>query len=79
MHVGLGSSTEADVDLAQKLVDRVWALNRAIGIPETTDVIKSEDIDELVAAALKEGSAYPTPRYFEVSECRALIERISAA
>jgi alcohol dehydrogenase class IV len=79
VHAGLGSSGEAESVLAQKLVDRVWQLNREIGIPETSDLIQAEDIDELVDVALAEGSAYPTPRFFEREECRALLVRLSAA
>ena len=76
---GLGESTESESALAQKLVDRVWELNRKIGIPETTDLIKPEDIDELVDVSLSEGSAYPTPRFFDKHECRGILERLSAA
>jgi len=79
LHAGLGDSTESESALAQKLVDRVWELNRKIGIPDTTDLIKAEDIEELVDAALTEGSAYPTPRFFERHECRGILERLSAA
>lgn len=79
LHAGLGESTDSESVLAQKLVDRVWELNREIGIPETTDLIKSEDIEELVEVALKEGSAYPTPRFFDRDECRGILARLSAA
>ncbi|MFK8019929.1 MAG: iron-containing alcohol dehydrogenase [Pseudomonadales bacterium] len=79
VHVGLGEAGESESVLAQKLVDRVWALNKQVGIPATTDVIKDEDIDGLVKVALVEGSGYPTPRYFDEQECRALLERIKAA
>jgi alcohol dehydrogenase len=79
VHAGLGSSTETESALAQKLVDRVWELNREIGIPETCDALKAEDIDELVAIALTEGSSYPTPRFFEPEECRTVLTRLMAA
>jgi len=79
VHAGLGGSDEAESALAQKLVDRVWALNREIGIPKTCDSLKAEDIDELVDVALAEGSSYPTPRFFEPRECRAVLERLLAA
>jgi len=79
VHAGLGSSGETASALAQKLVDAVWQLNRDIGIPETTDVIKAEDVEELTDVALAEGSGYPTPRFFERDECRALLERLRTA
>jgi len=75
-HAGLGSSGEADSVLAQKLVDGVWALNRQIGIPQTCDALRAEDIDSLVQAALDEGSSYPTPRFFDPGECRTLLESL---
>jgi alcohol dehydrogenase class IV len=79
VHAGIGSSGEPESVLAQKLVDRVWELNREVGIPETTDLIKAEDIEELVDVALAEGSGYPTPRFFDREECRAVLQRLSAA
>ena len=79
VHAGLGESSEGDSALAQKVIDKVWALNAEIGIPKTTDVIKAEDIDSLVDAALAEGSSYPTPRFFERDETRDLIARLCTA
>lgn len=76
VHAGLGGAGEADSVLAQKLVDSVWALNRQIGIPETCDALKAEDIDSLVAVALAEGSSYPTPRFLDPQECRTVLERL---
>lgn len=78
VHCRLGEAGEPDAVLAQKLIDRVWALNREIGIPATTDVIKTADIDALVEAALTEGSGYPTPRFFEPEECRGVLLRLQS-
>ncbi|MFK8050360.1 MAG: iron-containing alcohol dehydrogenase [Halioglobus sp.] len=75
----LGEKGESDSALAQKLIDKVWALNAEIGIPKTTDVIKEEDIESLVDAALKEGSTYPTPRFFEREECREILQSLRAS
>ncbi len=79
IHAGIGTWEENPDLLAQKLIDRIWQLNEQIGIPATTDVIKSEDIEELVDAALSEGSSYPTPRYFGRDECRQIIEQLRSA
>ena len=76
VHTGLGERSESDSALARKVIDKVRALNAEIGIPETTDLIKGEDIDELVDAVIAEGYRYPTPRFFEREECRALIEKL---
>jgi alcohol dehydrogenase class IV len=73
VYTGLGEESEAEDALAQKVIDKVWALNAEIGIPKTTDVIKEEDIDAIVDAALKEGCGYPVPRFLERDECVQLV------
>jgi len=79
LHIELGDPSESPDVLAGKLVDKVRELNATIGIPETTDVIKEDDIKDLVDAALAEGGGYPTPRYIERSECEAVIRSLMAA
>lgn len=78
VNAGLGDKGEPDSALAQKVIDKVWALNAEIGIPKTTDVIKEEDIEGLIDAALAEGSSYPTPRFFEREECREILQSLRA-
>ncbi|MGK0500717.1 MAG: alcohol dehydrogenase [Oceanicoccus sp.] len=78
VYCDMGTRSESTPTLVRKLIDRVWALNEEIGIPRTTDVIRTEDIDALVEAALKEGGAYPSPRFLSKKECRAVIEAIRA-
>jgi alcohol dehydrogenase class IV len=70
---GIGDESEAESALAQKVIDRIWALNAEVGIPKTTDVIKEEDIDDIVDTALKEGNGYPVPRFLEREECVNLV------
>ncbi len=78
VNAGLGEKGEPDSALAQKVIDKVWALNAEIGIPKTTDVIKENDIEGLIDAALAEGSSYPTPRFFEREECREILQSLRA-
>jgi alcohol dehydrogenase len=73
VYAELGDQSESDSALAQKLIDRIWSLNAEIGIPKTTDVIREEDIDDIVDAALKEGNGYPVPRFLERDECVNLV------
>jgi alcohol dehydrogenase class IV len=75
----LGDESEPAPELAQKLIDRIWELNEAIGIPRTTDVIREENIDDIVTAALKEGSGYPVPRFLERDECENLVRGLRSA
>lgn len=79
VNAGLGNKGEPDSLLAQKVIDKVWALNDEIGIPRTTDAIKEEDIEGLIDAALAEGSTYPTPRFFEREECREILQSLRAS
>lgn len=78
VYCGMGERTESAAVLAGKLIDRVWALNTEIGIPRTTDVIRQEDIEALVAAAITEGGNYPSPRFISEDECRGVLRAISA-
>jgi alcohol dehydrogenase class IV len=78
VYCDMGTREESAPALARKLIDRVWALNDEIGIPRTTDLIRAEDIDDLVKAALAEGGTYPSPRFLSKAECRGVIEAISA-
>ncbi len=79
VYTGLGDESESEDALAQKLIDKVWAINAEIGIPKTTDVIMEEDIDAIVTAALKEGSGYPVPRFLERDECVNLVRGLRSA
>lgn len=74
----LGERSEGDAALAQKLIDRIWALNDEIGIPRSTDTIKAADIDDLVEMAIAEGGGYACPRFISNAECRAILEALSA-
>ncbi len=76
---GMGDRSEGDAALAQKLIDRIWALNEAIGIPRGTDQIQEQDIPALADAALQEGSGYPTPRFFDKDEALGLLQKLRAA
>ena len=78
VHCGMGERRENESALAEKVIARVWALNDAIGIPRTTDVIREEDIDALVAAAITEGGNYPSPRFITEAECRGVLRALRA-
>ncbi|MEZ5572638.1 MAG: iron-containing alcohol dehydrogenase [Halioglobus sp.] len=78
VHCGIGEPSDTNTVLAGKLIDRVRALNDEIGIPRTTDVIRAEDIEALVDAAIAEGGNYPSPRFIDEDECRNILRAISA-
>lgn len=78
VYCGMGARAEPVPALARKLIDRVWALNDEIGIPRTTDVIREEDIEALVKAAIAEGGNYPSPRFISEDECRTILRAVRA-
>jgi len=78
VHCEMGSRDEPAAELGKKFIAKVWALSDAIGIPRTTEVIKTEHVSGLIDAALAEGGAYPVPRFLSAKECRGVIEAISA-
>ena len=79
VHCGLGERSESSGQLAQKLVDRVWALNDEVGIPRAIEQIRPEDVDEIVDAALAEGGNYPSPRFLSRAECEGVLKQLIAS
>lgn len=78
VYCGMGERSEPSPALAQKLIDRVWELNKEIGIPLTSEAIREEDIEALVSAAITEGGSYPSPRFISEDECRGVLRKIKA-
>jgi len=78
VYCGMGERTEPVPELVRKVIDRVKALSDEVGIPRTTDVIRKEDIEALVKAAINEGGNYPSPRFISEDECREVLRAISA-
>jgi alcohol dehydrogenase class IV len=78
VHCGIGDRREPAPILVRKLIDKVWALNDEIGIPRTTEVIREEDIETLVTAAITEGGSYPSPRFITEDECRNVLRALRA-
>jgi len=76
--IGAGAESESKADLAQRFVDRVRALNRAIGIPEKMPSLKAADLPEIARAAMVE--AYrdypPVPKVMRLEEAQALLQRM---
>jgi len=77
---GLGERSEGDAALAQKFVDRVWAMNEAMGIPKSLDALQAKDIPEIAKAALHEAHfTYPVPKYMDKSQCQAILHKLLPA
>ncbi len=74
---GLGEVSEGESVLAQKFVDRVWAMNEAVGIPKTLDALEAKDIPAIAKAALHEAHfTYPVPKYMDMAQCQAILNKL---
>ncbi|NIB43975.1 iron-containing alcohol dehydrogenase [Pseudomaricurvus alkylphenolicus] len=76
----LGQPGESESQLAQKFIDKVWAMNQAMGIPRTLDALKREDIPTITKAALFEAHfTYPVPKYMDKQQCQTLLNNLLTA
>lgn len=77
VHAGLGPKGESESRLAQKFLDSVEAMNRALGIPQHLAALQEADIPELAKAACWEAdSNYPVPRVMTEPQCRVLLREV---
>ncbi len=52
-------------------------MNERMGIPEHLDVIRDEDIPQMVAWALREANpTYPVPVLYDEAHCAEVIRRV---
>ncbi len=73
--VGIDGSSEKEK--AEKFIEEVKRMNKAMDIPEHFDFIKDEDIPTIVERALKEGNPlYPVPKIMDKDDCAAVIKAI---
>ncbi|MBV1878284.1 MAG: iron-containing alcohol dehydrogenase [Pseudomonadales bacterium] len=73
----MGDSDSSELILAQRFIDQVYKLRKTVGIPETLDQLKEEDIEEIAKAALKEAhSAYFVPRFMDLPSCISIIRKL---
>ena len=76
---GLDVAGKSQAEKAGAFIEEIKRLNRVMGIPEKFDLIRREDIPQMVAWALKEGNPwYPVPKIFDESDITALINQIMA-
>ena len=55
----------------------IRAMNSRMGIPEHLDVIREEDIPQMVAWALREANpTYPVPVLYDEAHCAEIIRRV---
>ena len=75
--IGAGTTDEPRADLAQRFVDRVRQLNRAVGIPEKLALLMPKDIPDIARAAMIEASRdYPVPKRMKLVQAEELLQRM---
>ena len=73
-----GVKTEgSNEDKAKAFIEEIYAMNERMGIPKTIDVIREEDIPQMVSWALAEANPiYPVPVIYDRERCEKVIRRI---
>lgn len=75
---GVAEAQESDADAAAKFIRAIRQLNARMGIPETLDGIRPEDIPVMAAHAEKEANPlYPVPRLMTRDELTFFYEQVA--
>jgi alcohol dehydrogenase class IV len=75
--IGVANESDSEQQQAQAFIDAVNNLSRKVGVPETLEALKSEDIEKIAKASLKETHAsYAVPKYMDQKTCEALISKL---
>lgn len=70
---GVSPPDAAPAEAARTFIERIKAMNQAMGIPERIDAIKAADVPAMVERALAEANPlYPVPRIFGRAELSEL-------
>ena len=77
LRVGLGKDSEPEVELAQKFLDSIDAMNARLGIPRHLEALRAKDIPALARAACREADLnYPVPSYMSQQDCEQVIRLV---
>jgi alcohol dehydrogenase class IV len=70
-----GMKGSSDAEKAEKFISWIEVMNKKMDIPDYLDMIKDEDIDQIIKWALREANPlYPTPVLWRYDDCKKLIE-----
>ncbi len=76
---GIGGDTESISTLAERFIQAIRDMNKKMDIPSSIKEIKSEDIDIIAQAALKEGNpTYPVPKIMNLEDMREVITKLKS-
>ena len=74
-----GMEGATDAEKAEKFIAWIEQTNQKMGLPNSFDMIKEEDIDQMITWARKEGNPlYPVPVIWSREDFRRLINKIRA-
>lgn len=72
-----GMTGENDTEKAEKFISWIEEMNRKMGIPEYLDMIKDEDVEQIITWAMREANPlYPTPVLWGRKELRKFIASV---
>jgi len=75
--IGAGTAGENPSALADRFIERVRSLERAVGIPEKIAELRASDVGTIAEAALVEAHRdYPVPKNMTLPEAEALLRRL---
>lgn len=74
---GLGGAAEGDAVLAARFIEKVKAMNLAMGIPTYVEELKAADIPAVAESADREGNPmYPVPRILNRKQFNTLVSQL---
>ena len=72
-----GMTGASDAEKAEKFISWIEEMNREMGIPDYLDMIKDEDIEQMITWAMREANPlYPTPVLWGRKELREFIASV---
>jgi alcohol dehydrogenase class IV len=75
----IGAPGAGEAEKALRFIDAVRQLKARVGIPETLDALRAEDVPAIARQALAEAHLnYPVPRYMSQEQCEGLLGRMLA-
>ena len=76
---GLRQGSETEIELADRFVSHIRALNEQFKIPQKVEKLRAEDVPAITDAALKEAHwTYAVPRYMDRPTCETLVRQMLA-
>lgn len=75
--IGEGNANSSNDELAQLFIDRIYAINKELGIPEKLDKLLESDLADIAVGALKEAHfIYAVPKYMDHETCEGVVRNL---